>query len=179
MAPYIHGERQGIHIIDLEKTLACLRVACHAVTDVVAHGGKVLFVGTREPIRRLTYEIAQDAGQYFVNLRWLGGTITNKTYVLRNDRLAPDMLVVLDYPNNEKAVSEANKVNIPVVAICDTDCDPARVTYAIPANDDAYASVEMIARVLSLAAAQGRCRAAHRSNIVESAHQFMARTTGK
>lgn len=177
MAPYIHGERAGIHIIDLEKTVACLRVACQAVTDVVAHGGIVLFVGTREPIRRLTYEAALDSGQYYVNLRWLGGTITNRSHVLRSE-LAPDMLVLLDYPNNVKAVREAAQGNIPVVAICDTDCDPALVTYPVPANDDAFASVELVARVLSLAASEGRARRRGQSAVVEAATGFVQQTMG-
>lgn len=173
MAPFLHGERQGIHIIDLEKTLACLRVACQVVSEVVAQSGVVLFVGTREPIRRLTYEAAADSGQCYVNLRWLGGTITNKTHVLRNDSLSPDLLIILDYPNNLKAVVEANKANIPVIAICDSDCDPTRITYPIPANDDAYASVELIARVLSLAASEGRSRRHNQSSVVSSAQSFV------
>lgn len=175
MAPFIHGERQGIHILDLAKTLACLRVACQVVTDVVAKGGSVLFVGTREPIRRLTYEAAVDSGQCYVNLRWLGGTITNRAHVLRNEKLVPDLLVVLDYPNNIKAINEAVKGNIPIVAICDSDCDPAKITYPIPANDDAFASVELVARVLSLAASEGRTRRHHTSSVVESARSFISK----
>jgi small subunit ribosomal protein S2 len=175
MAPFLHGERQGIHIIDLEKTLACLRVACQVVTDIVARGGSVLFVGTREPIRRLTYEAAVDAGQCYVNLRWLGGTVSNRTNVLRNDQLLPDLLIVLDYPNNVKAVVEANRANIPIVAICDSDCDPARITYPVPANDDAFASVELVARVLSLAATEGRTRRTHQSSVVASASRFVSK----
>lgn len=175
MAPFLHGERQGIHIIDLEKTLACLRVACQVVSDVVTKSGVVLFVGTREPIRRLTYEAASDCGQCYVNLRWLGGTITNKTHVLRNDSLSPDLLVILDYPNNVKAVIEANKANIPVIAICDSDCDPTRITYPIPANDDAFASVELVARVLSLAASEGRSRRLNESAVVSSARSFVSK----
>lgn len=175
MAPFIYGERQGIHIFDLEKTLACLRVACQVITDVIANGGSVLFVGTREPIRRLTYEAAIDAGQCYVNLRWLGGTITNRAHVLRNDKLVPDLLVVLDYPNNVKAVNEAVKANIPVVAICDSDCDPSKITYPIPGNDDAFASVELVARVLSLAASEGRIRRHHTSAVVESARNFISK----
>ncbi len=176
MAPFIFGERQGIHIIELERTLACLRVACQALTDIVSKGGQVLFVGTREPIRRLTYEIAVDSGQFYVNLRWLGGTITNRAHVLRNEGLVPDVLVVFDYPNNEKAINEANKANIPVVAICDTDCDPSQVTYPIPANDDAFASVELIARVLSLAASEGRARRKHQSSVTVKANEFIEKS---
>jgi small subunit ribosomal protein S2 len=176
MVPYIFGERAGIHIIDLEKTLACLRVACRAIMDIAANGGSVLFVGTRENIQRLTYEAAVDCGQYYVNLRWFGGTITNRSHVLRDDKLTPDLLVVLDYPKNAKAVVEANKGNIPVMAICDSDCDPSLVTYPIPANDDAFASVELVARTLSLAALEGRKRRSFKSPVVDSAKDFVKRT---
>lgn len=173
MVPYVFGERAGIHILDLEKTLACLRVAYRAVMDIVAQGGSVLFVGTRDSIQRLTYEAAVDCGQYYVNLRWLGGTITNRGNVLRSESLLPDLLIVLDYPNDAKALHEANKGNIPVMAICDTDCDPSLVTYPIPANDDAFASVELVARTLSLAAIEGRKRRQHPSRIVDSASEFV------
>lgn len=155
MAPFLHGERAGIHIIDLDKTVVCLRVASRAIREIVACGGKVLWVGTRQPLRRLTYECAQASKQPYINERWLGGTITNRQFVLRQPDLLPDLVVVLDYPNNQVALRECIKEGIPTMAIVDSDCDPSLVTYPIPANDDAIASVELIARALCTAAQQG------------------------
>lgn len=156
MAAFIYGERAGIHIINLERTLVCLRQASNVVKDIASRGGKIVFVGTSAPIQRLTYEVAQKCRQFYVNTRWVGGTVTNRRQVLRNDHLMPDLLIVLDPMTNEKAVLEAHTANIPVIAICDTNSDPTRVTYPIPANDDAFSSVELIARTLSLAAEEGR-----------------------
>lgn len=175
MAPYIYGERAGIHIIDLEKTFVCLRQACHVLTDVASKGGSILFVGTGKNIQRLTYECAEDCGQFYVNLRWIGGTITNRASVLRNDSILPTVLVVLDPIANHKAILEANQSSIPVIAICDTDCDPSLITYPIPANDDAFASVELIARTLSMAAKRGReqMEKTKSNKIIQSATEFI------
>ena len=182
MRPFLFGERVGIHIMDLSKSLACLRVASSAVTDIASKGGLICFVGTREPIQRLVYETATDAGQYYVNRRWIGGTLTNRRQVLRNAHLLPDMVVVLDYPNNLHALVEAEKVGIPSVAICDSDCDPTKVTYPIPANDDALSSVELVARTLGLAAkrgrqlAEGKGQRQHDAQIFEQASHFAQET---
>ena len=175
MAPYIFGERAGIHIIDLEKTFLCLRQACHVLTDVTSKGGSILFVGTGKSIQRLTYECAEGCGQFYVNLRWIGGTITNRASVLRNDSILPTMLVVLDPITNNKAILEASQLNIPVIAICDTNFDPSLVTYPIPANDDAFASVELIARTLSRAAQRGReqLEKSKTNKIIQSATEFI------
>lgn len=182
MAPFIFGERAGIHIIDLEKSLVALRQACNVVMDIASKGGTILFVGTGDSIQRLTYECAQDCNQHYVNIRWVGGAITNRAQVLRNNRLVPDLLIILDPVTNKKAVLEAQMGNIPVIAICDTDFDPNLVTYPIPANDDAFSSVELIARTLSLAAAEGRqvrTRPLKSSDIIESATLFMDRVFSK
>lgn len=177
MRPYLWGERGGIHIMDLAKTLACLRVAASVTADIAGRGGVVVFVGTRDPIQRLVYQVATDAGQYYVNRRWIGGTLTNRRQVLRAPDLLPDLLVVLDYPNNLHALVEAERAAIPTVAICDSDCDPTRVTYPIPANDDALSSVELVARTLGLAARRGR-ESSHHGNassqiILEQAGDFL------
>lgn len=175
MARYIYGSRAGLHIIDLEKTLVCLRVACQVVADIASKGGVILFVGTREPLRRLTYECAMDCEQYYVNMRWLGGTVTNRGVVLRNSSLVPDLLLVLDCPNNIVALREARLANIPTVAICDTDCDPDLATYVVPANDDAFRSVELVARTLGHAAKQGKAfRGKAAGEVVESASVFLS-----
>lgn len=182
MAPFIFGERAGIHIINLERTLVALRQACNVVLDIASKGGTIVFVGTGDSIQRLTYECAQDCSQHYVNIRWVGGTITNRAQVLRSDKLQPDLLVILDPVRNEKAVLEAEACNVPAIAICDTNFNPSLVTYPIPANDDAFSSVELIARTLSLAASEGRqirTRPPKSIDIVESATSFMTRVFGR
>lgn len=178
MAPFILGERAGIHIINLDKTLIALRQACNVVKDIASRGGILLFVGTGATIQRLTYECAQDCGQHYINIRWIGGTMTNRAQVLRNDRLAPDLLILLDPVTNDQAVLEALSCNIPTVGICDTNCDPSKLTYPVPANDDAFSSVELIARTLSLAAQEGRKTRTlplKSADIVDSATKFIDR----
>ncbi|KAJ3188285.1 37S ribosomal protein, mitochondrial [Gaertneriomyces sp. JEL0708] len=191
MLPYIYGERNGIHIINLEHTLVMLRRAVSVVREVALRGGNIVFVGTRPAIHRITVEAAKRANAYFVT-SWIGGTITNKERVLRRsvgydpDKVSqasgqrnlldeadlvaataqknqpyvhtPDLLIILDYNNNSSAVREANQINVPVIAVCDTDCNPRRVQYPIPANDDAVTGIELIAGALSLAAREGRDR---------------------
>ncbi|PJF18205.1 hypothetical protein PSACC_01984 [Paramicrosporidium saccamoebae] len=178
MAPFIFGERAGIHIIDLEKTIVALRQACNVITDIAARGGVIVFVGTGENIQRLTYECAQECNQHYVNMRWVGGTITNRNQVLRSDKLTPDLLILLDPVTNEMAVQEAQKGNIPTIAICDTNFDPTSVTYPIPANDDAFSSVELVARTLAMAALEGRntrTQPTKSADIIESATLFIDR----
>jgi small subunit ribosomal protein S2 len=181
MAPFIFGERAGIHIINLESSLIALRQACNVVTDIASKSGTIVFVGTGDSIQRLTYECAQDCHQHYVNIRWIGGSITNKNQVLRNDKLAADLLIILDPINNKKAVLEAQMGNIPTIAICDTNFDPSLVTYPIPGNDDAFSSVELIARTLSLAASEGRqvrTKPLKSADIVDSATVFMDKIFG-
>lgn len=163
MTPYVAGKHSGIHVINLDKTLPMLKVACVAIKEMAARGARIVWVGTKSIAQRLTYECAMACDAYFVNQRWLGGTITNKENVLGSRRLhnygdilTPDLLVVLDYKNNTTAIKEASDANIPTIAICDTDCDPLKVTYPIPANDDGLASVELIGRVLAQAAWDGK-----------------------
>ncbi|KAI8589759.1 ribosomal protein S2, flavodoxin-like domain-containing protein [Geranomyces variabilis] len=225
MLPYIYGERQGIHIINLEHTIVMLRRAINVTREVALRGGNILFVGTRPAIHRVTVEAARHADAYFAT-SWVGGTITNKERVLRRsvgydpDKVmqtltppeetagqsgkasssrhglkaqasaaasgeedaaagrrgnqsrapknpqpyvhTPDLLIILDYANNAWAVREANQANIPVIAICDTDCNPRRVQYPIPANDDSVTGVELIARALSMASREGSMMRAER-----------------
>jgi len=179
MASYIYGKRAGIHIIDLEKTLLCLRQAFQVVKLVASKNGKIVFVGTSTPeIKRLCYEAATESNTYYVNERWLGGTITNRAQVLRDDRLLPDLLIVMDPKRNDAVLMEAKDACVPTIAICDTDCDPGNVTYPIPANDDAFASVELVTRALAAAAIEGtrgRSRASNNGPTVESASNFIER----
>ena len=188
MAPYIFTERNGIYIIDLQKTVRKLEEAYMFVRDLSAEGKTVLFVGTKKQAQDSIREEAIRAGAHYVNARWLGGMLTNfRTIRGRIARLAqlrameedgtfdllpkkeviklnheieklekflggiknmdklPGALFIVD-PRKEKiAVAEARKLNIPIVAIVDTNCDPDDVDYVIPGNDDAIRAVKLIA----------------------------------
>ncbi|TMW73234.1 30S ribosomal protein S2 [Alteribacter natronophilus] len=187
MDRYIFTERNGIYIIDLQKTVKKVEEAYKYVRDIAADGGKVLFVGTKKQAQDSVREEAERAGQYFINQRWLGGTLTNfetiqkrikrlkdiermqedgtfdvlpkKEVVLlmkEMDRLEkflggikdmntlPDALFVIDPRKERIAIAEARKLNIPVVAIVDTNCDPDEVDIVIPGNDDAIRAVRLL-----------------------------------
>ncbi len=199
MAPYIFTERNGIYIIDLQKTVKKLEEAYMFVRDVASEGGEVLFVGTKKQAGDSVKEEATRAGAHYVNARWLGGMLTNfKTIQTRIKRLEqlhtmeedgtfdllpkkevvklnleieklekflggiktmkklPAALFIVD-PRKEKiAVAEAKKLNIPIVAIVDTNCDPDEVDYVIPGNDDAIRAVKLIAGTVANAIIEGR-----------------------
>lgn len=188
MAEYIFAERNGIYIIDLQKTVKKVEEAYAAVAEIVKDGGEVLFVGTKKQAQDSIKEEAQRCGMYYVNERWLGGMLTNfatvKTRIARLKELdqmvedgtmdvlpkkevaklmhekekldkniggikdmtrIPDCMFIVD-PRKEKiAVQEAHNLNIPIVAIVDTNCDPEEVDYVIPGNDDAIRAVKLIA----------------------------------
>ncbi len=199
MAPYIFTERNGIYIIDLQKTVRKLEEAYMFVRDLSAEGKSVLFVGTKKQAQDSIREEAIRAGAHYVNARWLGGMLTNfRTIRGRIARLAqlrameedgtfdllpkkeviklnheieklekflggiknmdklPGALFIVD-PRKEKiAVAEARKLNIPIVAIVDTNCDPDDVDYVIPGNDDAIRAVKLIASTMANAILEGR-----------------------
>lgn len=198
MAPFLFGVRNGIHIIDLQQTVPSLHRGMQAVRDVVAGGGRVLFVGTKRAAADIVAESAKRCGQYYVNHRWLGGMLTNwKTISLSIKRLReieeqfstgavagltkkeqlnltreqdkleralggikemgglPDILVIIDTNKESLAVQEANKLGIPVVAILDSNSDPAGVTYAIPGNDDALRAIQTYGDLFSGAVLDG------------------------
>ena len=199
MAPYIFTERNGIYIIDLQKTVKKLDEAYAFVRDVAANGGEVLFVGTKKQAADSIKEEAERCGMHYVNARWLGGMMTNfKTIQKIIDRLAqlrkmeedgtfellpkkevvklkleieklekfiggikhmkslPAALFIVDPKKEKIAVSEARKLNIPIVAIVDTNCDPDEVDYVIPGNDDAIRAVKLIAGAMANAVMEGR-----------------------
>ena len=199
MAPYIFTERNGIYIIDLQKTVKKLDEAYAFVRDVAANGGEVLFVGTKKQAADSIKEEAERCGMHYVNAIWLGGMMTNfKTIQKRIDRLAqlrkmeedgtfellpkkevvklkleieklekfiggikhmkslPAALFIVDPKKEKIAVSEARKLNIPIVAIVDTNCDPDEVDYVIPGNDDAIRAVKLIAGAMANAVMEGR-----------------------
>jgi small subunit ribosomal protein S2 len=198
MRRYILGERNGIYLIDLHRTLEGVESAYAYVRDLVAGGGKILFVGTKKQTQGPVAEYAEACGMPYVNQRWLGGMLTNFTTVsgrvkrmqelramqsagdfeampkkegLRHvreleklqrnlggiaglDRL-PDAIFVIDTKKEHIAVTEANKLGLPVVAVVDTNCDPDVVTYVIPGNDDAIRAGTLMCRVVADAVAEG------------------------
>lgn len=198
MKPYIFTERNGIHIVDLQQTLTLVEEAYNVIRDAVAEGGEVLFVGTKRQAQDTIAREAMRAHQPFVNVRWLGGTLTNwqtirqrieyldnlekrrdagdfdllkKTERLRiereieklNQRLGgirnmkklPALLFVVDVNHEDTAVREANILEIPVVAIVDTNCDPDQIDYVIPSNDDAIRAIKLIVSKMADAALEG------------------------
>ncbi|WP_150237502.1 30S ribosomal protein S2 [Nocardiopsis quinghaiensis] len=199
MKRFIFTERNGIYIIDLQKSLAYIDRAYEFVKQTVAHGGTVLFVGTKKQAQEAIDEQARRVGMPFVNQRWLGGMLTNFSTVhkrlqrlkeleeidfedvagstltkkellnlrrekeklertlggIRDMSRVPSAVWIVDTKKEHIAISEARKLNIPVVAILDTNCDPDEVDYPIPGNDDAIRSVSLLTRVVADAVADG------------------------
>ena len=199
MKRFIHGERNGIYIIDLNQTLNRLEDAYTYVRDLTANGGTILFVGTKRQAQDSIREYADRSGMPYVNQRWLGGMLTNfQTIQKRVDKMkeyermresgefdampkkealmiqreltklernlggirgltkAPDAVFVLDTKLEATAVTEANKLGLPIVAVVDTNCDPDLVDYVIPGNDDAIRSGDLMSRVISDAVLEGQ-----------------------
>ena len=199
MAPYIYTERNGIYIIDLQKTVKKLEEAYAFVRQLSENGQSLLFVGTKKQAQEAIKDEATRCGQYFVNARWLGGMMTNfKTMRTRVDRLAqlkkmqedgtfdmlpkkevmklmgeieklekylggvvdmkklPGALFVVDPRKERNAINEARKLNIPIVAIVDTNCDPDEIDYVIPGNDDAIRAIKLISSVMANAVQEGK-----------------------
>lgn len=174
--PFLYGEYGGIHIIDLNQTLAHLKRAAAAVRGVAQNGGLVLFLGLKEGQMRAVREAARRCNGYFVIHKWTPGTITN---ALENPKprlevdmadiptkrqlsadegalnIKPDLIVMLNPLESQVAVKEANQARIPTVGIVDTNCDPGIVTYPIPANDDSVRSTNLICGVLGRAGEAG------------------------
>ncbi len=193
MKKYIFGERNGIHIINLEQTVELIEKDVYPFVVEMAKTGKpILFVGTKKQAQDAIKEEAERCGQFYVNSRWLGGTLTNfKTIRSRIERLnklnnmekmgefdllpkkevaelkierdkleenlggikemrtLPCMMFIVDPDEEDIAVLEAKKLNIPIVAITDTNCDPDVVDHVIPGNDDAIRAVKLIASVIA------------------------------
>ena len=171
MKRFILTERNGIYIIDLQQSLSFIDRAYEFVKATVAHGGTVLFVGTKKQAQEAIAEQATRVGQPYVNQRWLGGSSHTKKELLllkreltklqtnlggiRNLTKAPSVLWVVDTPKEHLAIDEAHKLNIPVVAILDSNCNPDEVDFPIPGNDDAIRSVALLTRVIADAIAEG------------------------
>ncbi|MYK17830.1 30S ribosomal protein S2 [Candidatus Poribacteria bacterium] len=214
MAEYIFAERNGIYIIDLQKTLRMLETAVAYVQDVAAKGGTVLFVGTKRQSQEAVRAEAMRCSMYYVNHRWLGGMLTNFQTIRRSinrlDKLdadeanglfeqmpkkevmslrrekgkldnnlsgiremkkIPEALVVTDTRKEHTAIAEANKLNIPIIAIVDTNCDPDPVDLPVPGNDDAIRSIRLICSVLAEAVIEGRGTALEGAETADDAGQ--------
>ena len=169
MKRFILTERNGIYVIDLNQTVSGINTAYDFVKETVARGGNILFVGTKKQAQAAVAEQAQRVGMPYVSQRWLGGMLTNfSTVRARLDRMKeleqidfddvarlPAAVWVVDTKKEHLAVSEARKLNIPIVAILDTNCDPDEVTYGVPGNDDAIRAVSLLTRVVADAVAEG------------------------
>ena len=199
MKKYIFTERNGIYIIDLQKTVKKVEEAYNFVKQISEEGGKVLFVGTKKQAQESVKAEAERAGQFYVNQRWLGGILTNyKTISKRIKRISeiekmeedglfevlpkkevvelkkeydrlikflggirdmksmPQALFVVDPRKERNAIAEARKLNISIVGIVDTNCDPDEIDYVIPANDDAIRAVKLLTGKMADAILEGQ-----------------------
>jgi small subunit ribosomal protein S2 len=201
MAPFIYGIRNNIHILDLAQTVPMLYRALEAVSDAVAGGGRVLFVGTKRQAAEPITAAAKRSAQYYVNARWLGGMLTNWKTISRSiqrlreldgllageaqgltkkerltltrerDKLekalggikdmggVPDLIFVIDTNKEAIAIQEASRLNIPVAAIVDSNCNPDHITFPIPGNDDAGRAITLYCDLVAKAAIDGISRA--------------------
>ena len=187
MAPYIYTERNGIYIIDLQKSVVKVDEAYNAVAEIVANGGTILFVGTKKQAQDAIQAEAERCGMYYVNQRWLGGMLTNFKTIqgriarlrqiekmsedgtfdvlpkkeviqlkkewdkleknlggIKNMKRVPDAIFIVDPKKERICVQEAHTLKIPLIGICDTNCDPEELDYVIPGNDDAIRAIKLI-----------------------------------
>ncbi len=198
MKPYIFGARNGIYIIDIQKTVRMFRVAYDFIVDTVAKGKSVLFVGTKKQAREAIYEEANRCEMFYVHNRWLGGMLTNFQTIkksidrlnylneiendgsislytkkeglklqkeqkkldttlggIRNMNKLPGAIFIIDPKNESIAVREGKRLNIPIVAVVDTNCDPEDIDFVVPGNDDAIRSVRLLASKVAEACIEG------------------------
>ncbi len=201
MKPYIFGARNGIYIIDLQKTVRMFKIAYEFIVDTVADGKSVLFVGTKKQARESIYEEANRCEMFYVHNRWLGGMLTNFQTIKKSiDRLnylnqlendgsiemfpkkerlkmakerikldstlggiqnmnkLPGAIFIVDPKNEAIAVREGRRLNIPIVAIVDTNCDPDEIDYIVPGNDDAIRAIRLITSRIADACIEGKRR---------------------
>lgn len=199
MAPYIYGARDDIHIIDLQQTVPLMQNALQKIYEVVKNNGKVLFVSGKIQATDLIAEYAEKCGQFYINNRWLGGTLTNwgtisksikklgnieknledeekisgftkkeildlnrqkekllKAFAgIRNIGGRPDLMIVIDTNREHLAISEATKLNVPIVAVVDSNSNPDGIDFPIPGNDDAIRSIKLYCSLFADAALAG------------------------
>jgi small subunit ribosomal protein S2 len=199
MARYIFGERNNIHIIDLQKTVKELKKAHAFIRDRALEGATFIFVGTKKQAQEVLKAESDRAGVAYVHEKWLGGTLTNWQTIqksvgrlqelekweadglfsviskkevarlskemarlrkvltgIRGLEKLPDVMFVIDPVEEEGAVSEARKLKIPIVAVCDTNCDPDLIDYPIPGNDDAARSIRLFCGLMADAVLEGK-----------------------
>lgn len=203
MIPYIYGERNNIHIINLDITLQKWLEARKFIVDKVSQGATVLFVATKQQAKDVVREAATRCDSYYINNRWLGGTLTNFATIKRSiekmnklkklladaeneatgvklnkkekldisktlDKLAmnlagiynmkrtPDLIFIVDVTKEDIAVKEAKNLNVPVIALVDTNCDPTDITYPIPSNDDALRTISLFCNAVADAVCEGK-----------------------
>jgi small subunit ribosomal protein S2 len=197
MSPYIFGTRNNIHILDLSQTVPLLHQALKKISDTVASGGRVLFVGTKRQASDLVADAANRSAQYYVNARWLGGMLTNWQTIsksikrlreldellsnnaqgftkkerlnldrekdkleralggIKNMGSTPDLMVIIDTNKEAIAIEEAKRLGIPVVALLDTNCDPDKIDFPIPGNDDAARAISLYCDLFAKAVIDG------------------------
>ncbi|MDP3143517.1 MAG: 30S ribosomal protein S2 [Candidatus Omnitrophota bacterium] len=199
MKKYIFGDRSGIYIIDLEKTVDCLNQARNFLKEMARTGSTILFVGTKKQAQDVIEEEAKRAGVFYINRRWLGGLLTNFQTIRKSinrmkdienmqtdgtfenlkkkevsrltkekDKLAknlsgirdmtylPGVVFLIDSKKEEITVEEANKLNIPIVGLIDTNCNPDKIDYPIPGNDDAMKSIRLVTTLITDSVIEGR-----------------------
>jgi len=210
MKPFIYTEKDGLHIIDLRKSVELLKDAYRIVSNTAANGGDFLFVGTKKQAQNIIEETAKRINVSYVKERWLGGALTNFSVIrnsinkynqlceqieqddfkelptktqsqllrqrdkmkkhfdgIQNMEKLPDLLYVIDVRQEDIAIKEANLLEIPVVAIIDTNSDPEMIDYPIPANDDAIESIKLITNIIETAIVEGRKRFEEKQQIKE------------
>jgi small subunit ribosomal protein S2 len=200
MRRYIFTARNGIHILDLAKTVRALDEAVEKVREVVSSGEQVLFVGTKKQARRIVEQEAERCGMPYISNRWLGGTLTNFQTIqpriayyqkladqmaagdsafegmtkrermmltkeferlqrfyggLRNMKRVPGAIFVVDPTMEENAIAEARRLNIPIIAMCDTNSDPDTIDFPVPSNDDAIRAIQLMTGRIADAALEG------------------------
>lgn len=206
MSEYIYGSRNGIHIVNLPKSIESWAEARKAIVEVTSRGGSVLFVGTKKQAQDPVVEEAKRCGAFYVARRWLGGMITNFQTIRKSiarlnkveeilaeeeklkeqgltskytkkERLmmdrereklefslggirdmysAPQLMFVIDIKREDIAIKEAQRLDIPVIALCDTNCDPSQVTHPIPSNDDGTRAIRLFASAVCDAVLEGK-----------------------
>ncbi|MCB0322408.1 MAG: 30S ribosomal protein S2 [Bdellovibrionales bacterium] len=229
MAPFIYGARNGIHIINLPRTISSWETARRAIVEVVSRGGSVLFVGTKKQAQDAVVTEARRCGAHYVSRRWLGGMMTNFQTIRKSiarmskleeilseeeraqqdgtgsrytkkerlmmsrerDKLyyslggikdmyaAPQLMFVIDIRREDIAIREAKRLDIPVVALVDTNCDPTAVTHAIPSNDDGTRAVRLFCEAVADAVMEGRKVYNERKSAMEGGGDVQSSVRGR
>ena len=219
MAKYIFTERNGIHVIDLQQTVKMVDTAYEFVREAAANDAVILFVGTKKQAAEAVAEEATRAGQYYINHRWLGGTLTNWNTIkkriarlkeikqmeadgtfevlpkkevielkkelaklqkniggIKEMKRLPDAIFIVDPKKERICVQEAHTLGIPLIGICDTNCDPEELDYVIPGNDDAIRAVKLIVSKMADAVIEAKQGTADADGEIEAESEEFAAT---